>query len=125
MLAAAGLVASYLACLRGRDGWAFALHFVGIGAAVAFIFAAMAPDVMRSLIDPAYSLTYITAASADTTLVIMLVAAVAFVPVVLFYTVWGYKVFSARVHAETIDPDEGLHPTRVRDSAQPEAHIGY
>ena len=124
-LAAAGLVASYLACLRGRDGWAFALHFVGIGAAVAFIFAAMAPDVMRSSIDPAYSLTYITAASADTTLVIMLVAAVAFVPVVLFYTVWGYKVFSARVHAETIDPDEGLHPTRVRDSAQPEAHIGY
>ena len=48
-------MASYLACLRGRDGWAFALHFVGIGAAVAFIFAAMAPDVMRSSIDPAYS----------------------------------------------------------------------
>ena len=56
----------------------------------------------------------------------MTVVAVLFVPVVLFYTVWSYKVFSRRVSAEAINPDEGgLHPTKVRDSAQPEAVIGY
>ena len=33
---------------------------------------------------------------------------------------------SKRISAEAIDPHEGgLHPTRVRDSAQPEAVIGY
>ena len=86
----------------------------------------MAPDVMRSSVDAAYSLTIAQAASADTTLLIMTVAAVVFVPVVLFYTIWGYKVFSRRIRAEAIDPHEGgLHPTRVRDSAQPEAAIGY
>ncbi len=125
VVAALGLIASYAASLQGREGMAFGLHFVGIAFAVLFIFAAMAPDVMRSSVDPAYSLTLTQAASADVTLVIMTVAAVVFVPVVLFYTIWGYKVFSARIHADKIDPNEGLHPTRVRDSAQPEAAIGY
>lgn len=65
-------------------------------------------------------------ASADTTLLIMTIAAVLFVPVVLVYTIWGYRVFSKRINADAIDPDEGgLHPTKVRDSAQPEAAIGY
>ena len=41
-------------------------------------------------------------------------------------TAWGYKVFSGRISAEAINPDEGgLHPSRVRDSSQPEAVIGY
>lgn len=125
-LAAVFLIASLLVTWQGRDGLAFALHFGGIAFAVVFIFAAMAPDVMRSTIDPAYSLTLGQAASTDTTLIIMTIAAVVFVPVVLFYTIWGYKVFSKRVNAERIDPTEGgLHPTKIRDSAQPEALIGY
>ncbi|WP_172120808.1 cytochrome d ubiquinol oxidase subunit II [Actinomyces faecalis] len=126
VVAAVFLIASLLMTYKGRQGWAFALHFGGIAFAVVFIFAAMAPDVMRSTIDPAYSLTIGQAASDDTTLAIMTVAAVIFVPVVLFYTIWGYKVFSKRVNAEKIDPNEGgLHPTKVRDSAQPEAAVGY
>lgn len=126
VIAALALIGSLSLARQDRIGWAFALHFVGIAFAVVFIFAAMAPDVMRSSIDAAYSLTIQQAASADTTLLIMTVAAVVFVPVVLFYTIWGYRVFSKRISAEAIDPHEGgLHPTRVRDSAQPEAVIGY
>ncbi len=126
VIAALALIGSLGLARQDRIGWAFALHFVGIALAVVFIFAAMAPDVMRSSIDAAYSLTIQQAASADTTLLIMTVAAVVFVPVVLFYTIWGYRVFSKRISAEAIDPHEGgLHPTRVRDSAQPEAVIGY
>ncbi len=124
--AALSLVASLAAGRAGRQGLAFALHFGAIAFAVVFIFAAIAPDVMRSSISPAYSLTITQAASADTTLLIMTVAAVVFVPVVLVYTIWGYRVFSARIHAEAINPHEGgLHPTKVRDSSQPEAVIGY
>ena len=81
---------------------------------------------MRSSIDDSYSLTIAQADSDDVTLAIMTVAAIIFVPVVLFYTIWGYKVFSKRVSAEKIDPNAGgLHPTKVRDSAQPEAAVGY
>lgn len=126
VIAAVGLIGSLVMSRRGRFGMAFGLHFAGIAFAVAFIFSAMAPDVMRSSIDPAYSLTIQQAASADVTLLIMTVAAVVFVPVVLFYTIWGYKVFAGRINAEAINPDAGgLHPTKVRDSAQPEAVIGY
>ena len=129
-IAAAGLIGSLLAgrtAGEGRgEGWAFALHFVGIAFAAVFIFAAMAPNVMRSSVDPAYSLTIQQAASADTTLLIMTVAAAVFVPGVLAYTVWSYKVFASRISVEGINPDQGgLHPTLVRDSAQPEAHFGY
>ena len=129
-IAAAGLIGSLLAgrtAGEGRgEGRAFALHFVGIAFAAVFIFAAMAPNVMRSSVDPAYSLTIQQAASADTTLLIMTVAAAVFVPGVLAYTIWSYKVFASRISVESIDPDQGgLHPTLVRDSAQPEAHFGY
>ena len=125
-VAAAGLIGSLLMGRTGSEGRAFALHFAGIAFAVVFIFAAMAPNVMRSSVDPAYSLTIQQAASTDTTLLIMTVAAAVFVPGVLAYTIWSYKVFAFRISAESINPDQGgLHPTLVRDSAQPEAHFGY
>lgn len=126
VLTAASLTASLALTRAGRTGPAFAAHLAGIACAVAFIFAAMAPHVMRSSIDGAYSLTIAQAASADATLLIMTIAAAVFMPGVLLYTIWGYKVFSGRVSAEAINPDEGgLHPTRIRDSSQPEAAIGY
>ena len=126
VIAAAGLIGSLLMGRSGNEGRAFALHFVGIAFAVVFIFAAMAPNVMRSSVDPAYSLTIQQAASADTTLLIMSVAAAVFVPGVLAYTIWSYKVFASRISVESINPDQGgLHPTLVRDSTQPEAHFGY
>ena len=125
-IAAAGLIGSLLAGRTASQGRAFALHFVGIAFAAVFIFAAMVPNVMRSSVDPAYSLTIQQAASADTTLLIMTVAAAVFVPGVLAYTIWSYKVFASRISVESINPDQGgLHPTLVRDSAQPEAHFGY
>ena len=112
-LAALALIGSLILTQQNSSGKAFTLHFAGIAFAVVFIFSAMAPDVMRSSIDEAYSLTIQQAASADTTLLIV-------------YTIWGYRVFSKRINADAIDPDEGgLHPTKVRDSAQPEAAIGY
>ena len=126
VITAVALIASLAVTYQDREGLAFGLHFAGITGAVAFIFSTMAPDVMRSSIDPAYSLTYEQAASTDTTLIIMTVAAIIFVPVVLFYTIWGYKVFARRINPAKVNPAEGgLDPKHVRDSAQPEAAIGY
>ncbi|WP_103063527.1 cytochrome d ubiquinol oxidase subunit II [Actinomyces qiguomingii] len=118
--AAVALAASLFCSFQERQRLAFGLHFAAIACVTALIFTAMAPDVMRSSIDPAYSLTITQAASADTTLAIMTVVAVIFLPIVLFYTIWGYRTFSARISAERVDPAVGgLHPTRVRDNSQP------
>lgn len=125
-IAALCLIGSLLMTFARREGLAFGLSFGGIAFAVIFIFSSMAPNVMRSSINDAYSLTYEQAASTDTTLLIMTIAAVIFVPIVLLYTIWGYRVFAYRINPTKINPNEGgLHPSKVRDSSQPEAAIGY
>ena len=90
-----------------------------------FIFLAITPDIMRSAINPAYSLTISQGASADVTLLIMSIAAVVFVPVVLVYTIWSYKVFAKRINAEKIDPNAGLDPVKVRDNSAKPVGLAY
>ena len=125
VLAALFLVASLYLNLRGRQGLAFATHFGAIAFAVVFIFLAITPDIMRSAINPAYSLTISQGASADVTLLIMSIAAVVFVPVVLVYTIWSYKVFAKRSNAEKIDPSAGLDPVKVRDNSAKPVGLAY
>ena len=125
VLAALFLVASLYLNLRGRQGLAFATHFGAIAFAVVFIFLAITPDIMRSAINPAYSLTISQGASADVTLLIMSIAAVVFVPVVLVYTIWSYKVFAKRINAEKIDPNVGLDPVKVRDNSAKPVGLAY
>ena len=124
VLAALFLVASLYLNLRGRQGLAFATHFGAIAFAVVFIFLAITPDIMRSAINPAYSLTISQGASADVTLLIMTIAAVVFVPV-LVYTIWSYKVFAKRINAEKIDPNAGLDPVKVRDNSAKPVGLAY
>ena len=114
-VAAVGLVVGQVALRADREGVAFTAHAVAITAVVAFIFLAMAPDVMRSSIDPAYSLDLWEAASSDTSLLIMSIVALVFVPIVLAYTIWSYWVFRSRVTTpETVEP-LGLHPDIIRN----------
>ncbi|OKL51491.1 cytochrome d ubiquinol oxidase subunit II [Buchananella hordeovulneris] len=116
VVAALALVGTVAMAARRREGWAFIFNGVAIAAAVIFIFGAMAPDVMRSAIDPAYSLTMHQASSSVPTLQIMSVVALCLVPVVLAYQGWTYWVFRKRVVADTVDLEQGagLHPTKIR-----------
>lgn len=109
VLAALALAATSFFALKGAEKPAFIANFVAIALAVVFIFTAMAPNVMKSSIDPAYSLTIEQAAAHETTLLIMTVAAVVFVPIVLGYTIWSYKVFARRIDtADLPDRPAGL-----------------
>nr|NLD41843.1 cytochrome d ubiquinol oxidase subunit II [Actinomycetales bacterium] len=100
------------ACLAGtvptaqlrRYGIAFALNATAIAAAVAWVFAAMYPAVMKSSIDSAYSLTIAQAASSEYTLGVMTVVALTLVPIVIGYTFWSYWVFRKRISTQQI-PD--------------------
>lgn len=105
VLAALALAATAFFAIKGDELRAFIANFIAIAAAVVYIFTAMAPNVLKSSIAPEYSLTIQDAAAAHWTLVIMTGAAVIFVPIVLGYTIWSYKVFATRISVDDI-PDE-------------------
>jgi cytochrome d ubiquinol oxidase subunit II len=57
----------------------------------------MFPFILPSVIDPASSLTVWNASSSHTTLFIMLGVTLVFLPIVLIYTAWVYRVLFGRV----------------------------
>ena len=79
---------------------AFATTTVTIAMTTVGLFVALFPRLMVSSLMPEWSLTIYNAASTPHTLMIMTVAAVIFVPIVLIYQGWTYKIFKARVSAE-------------------------
>lgn len=118
VVAALALIGSATLTQKAVDNSAlsFILSSVGIAGAVAFIFTAMAPNVMASSINDAYSLTIAQASSTHSTLVVMTIVAVVFVPIVLAYTAWSYWVFRARVSPGDVPENMGL-PEQVRLNA--------
>lgn len=96
------------------EGKSFIFSVIAIASTVAWIFIAMAPAVMKSSIDPAYSLTIEQASSTPQTLSVMTIVALCFVPVVLAYTAWSYWVFRRRVSINDIDANTGLLPGKIR-----------
>ncbi|WP_294330126.1 cytochrome d ubiquinol oxidase subunit II [uncultured Sphingomonas sp.] len=94
--------------LRGRSG---TLVFAGSSLAnvgiIATVGLSMFPFILPSAIDPASSLTAWNASSSHLTLFIMLVCTLVFMPIVLAYTAWVYKVMFGRVTGEEVrlNPD--------------------
>lgn len=100
LLAAAVLaaVAAGLNIQKKRMGTAFLLTSGTILLTVATMFAALFPNVLISSLDPAnWSLTIYNASSSPYTLKVMSIVALVFVPVVLAYTAWTYRVFRKRL----------------------------
>jgi cytochrome d ubiquinol oxidase subunit II len=60
------------------------------------------PNLIPSNTDPRYSLTIFNSSSSAYTLKIMTVVALLFVPVVIAYQIWTYRVFRHKVTAEEI-----------------------
>lgn len=67
----------------------------------------MFPIILPSSIDPMSSLTVWTASSSHVTLFIMLLVTLVFLPIVLLYTAWAYKVMFGRVTEQEVrlNPD--------------------
>jgi cytochrome d ubiquinol oxidase subunit II len=60
------------------------------------------PNLLPSNIDPASNLTIFNSSSSLLTLKIMTVVAFIFVPLVILYKIWVYRVFRARVTSEEV-----------------------
>jgi cytochrome d ubiquinol oxidase subunit II len=96
---AALLLAGYFV-RRKSDGWAFAMTTLVIVFTLVTVFAFMYPRVMISTTNPDWSLTIYNASSSDYTLRVMSIVALIFVPIVLGYQIWSYRVFRERLTAE-------------------------
>jgi len=67
--------------------------------------AGLFPNLIPSSLDPAWSLTIYNSSSSPYTLRIMAVVAFIFVPVVVAYKIWVYRIFRARVTVEDVLKD--------------------
>lgn len=96
----AGIVGGLLASLGLARGWELAsmafskLSIIGIISSVGLT---MFPFILPSSLDPKSSLTVWDASSSQLTLFVMLVMAIIFVPIILAYTAWVYKVLWGKV----------------------------
>ncbi|MGF3057122.1 cytochrome d ubiquinol oxidase subunit II [Microbacterium sp. YY-01] len=103
VLAAITLIASIVANVRDREGWAFAFGSATVVLAVGTLFFALFPAVLPSTIDPAFSLTIENASSSPYTLQIMSWTALVALPLVLAYQGWTYWVFRKRVTRASVE----------------------
>jgi cytochrome bd ubiquinol oxidase subunit II len=64
------------------------------------------PNMFPSNIDDQFSLTAHNASSSPLTLKIMLIVVLIFIPIVIGYQIWAYKLFSDKIIAEDLGYDE-------------------
>jgi cytochrome d ubiquinol oxidase subunit II len=83
-----------------REGWAFVSAATTIILTSVTFFMILFPRVMVSSTNPAFSLTIYNASSTPYTLSVMTIVALIFVPIVLAYQIWSYRIFRQRVKAE-------------------------
>ena len=108
ILSVVALVAAVFMVMKDRDGWAFICTGLSIVTLFVGIFLKIygnigfAQDEMVAVGD---RLNMITAASSETTLTIMTIAAGIFVPIVLAYQAWSYWVFHKRISTKSIPDD--------------------
>nr|PZN36913.1 MAG: cytochrome d ubiquinol oxidase subunit II [Bacillota bacterium] len=93
-LAAVGLlIGSFAQIRRGQPTAALITGSLTVLVTVMAAIVGLYPDMFPSSIDPAYSVTAFNAASSPYTLRLMLLVAVIFLPVVLVYQAWAYRLF--------------------------------
>jgi cytochrome bd ubiquinol oxidase subunit II len=103
-IAAAAVLALGVALLArwGRETTAFTGTAIGVAAAVAAVFTAHDGVVLRSTLDPAWSLTMTGVAATGSTLRLLTVVGMIVLPGVLVYQAFSYWVFRRRVASERV-----------------------
>ncbi len=100
-LAVLGL-GSAVVLMRLWSGWAVTASMVGIFGVISTVGLSMFPFILPSSLNPSASLTVWDSSSSQMTLFIMLVSTVIFLPIILAYTSWVYKVLWGKVRPEDI-----------------------
>lgn len=105
---AIGLVGTFLAWhlkMKGALKSAFVMNSFAILGIISTAGLSLFPFILPSSYDPKSSLTVWDASSSHTTLFIMLCATVIFLPIILGYTTWAYRVMSGKVTTKTLNDE--------------------
>ena len=97
LIAVVALVLVYAWIVAAKPGKAFAASCVTIVFVVFTGVAGLFPNLIPSSLDPNYSLTIFNSSSSPYTLAIMTGVVAIFVPIVIMYKIWVYRVFRAPV----------------------------
>ena len=97
-----GIVLSLLSASYNKERTAFVFSSITIASIILTAGFSMFPFIMPSSTDPVSSLTIWDAVSSKKTLGIMLVVTVIFLPLILIYTSWVYKVLRGKVTVQSI-----------------------
>ena len=100
-----GATMALLSSLLRKDKLAFFFSGLSVFMVVATVGVSMFPFILPSSSMPNQSLTVWNASSSQTTLSIMLFATVVFMPIILVYTAWVYRVLRGKITQETIESD--------------------
>lgn len=103
LLAAVAVIAARLYLARQQAALALISGSLAVLFTVFVGIIGIFPAMLPSHVDPRYSITAFNAASSPYTLTIMLIVVLIFLPVVLAYQYWLYRVFSAKVTKEDIE----------------------
>ena len=105
-----GFVGTLLALIGLKtkaDPWAFIGASLGVFGIIGSVGVSMFPIILPSSVDAHSSLLVWNASSSHTTLFIMLICTLIFLPIVLLYTAWVYKVLFGRIEVKSMrtNPD--------------------
>lgn len=81
---------------------AFALSSLSVGSLIGTVGISMFPFILPSSTHPKHSLMVWDSSSSQKTLFIMLIATAIFLPIIMAYTAWVYRVLRGKVNAKTI-----------------------
>ena len=98
-----GAVGAVLLLKMRRPGAAFVASAAGVAGVVGTVGVSMFPFLLPSSTDPGSSLTVWDSSSSHLTLFIMLVATLVFMPIILAYTSWVFRVLRGKVTAEYVE----------------------
>ncbi|QIE41726.1 cytochrome d ubiquinol oxidase subunit II [Rhodobacteraceae bacterium SC52] len=87
----------------GREVSTLLWSKMAIAGIIASVGLTMFPFILPSTVDPTSSLTVWDASSSHLTLFVMLVAAAIFMPLILLYTAWVYKVLWGKVTEDDVN----------------------
>jgi cytochrome d ubiquinol oxidase subunit II len=106
LAAVAALVAVRVFVAKGALLKAFTASCLTVVLVVATGVVGLFPNLIPSSMDPAYSLTIFNSSSSLYTLKIMTAVALIFVPIVIAYKIWVYRIFRSPVTAEEVLADK-------------------
>ncbi|MBV2187098.1 MAG: cytochrome d ubiquinol oxidase subunit II [Rhizobium sp.] len=107
VLGVIGAVLAFFGLRAGREVSTLLYSKLAITGIISSVGLTMFPFILPSSIDPKSSLTVWNSSSSHLTLFVMLVMAVIFVPIILAYTAWVYKVLWGKVTEADINADSG------------------